>query len=109
MGCAWSLAKLFKLMKCFTPSESLTDQTRTGHDALYKEVGSWLKSCPKTLCHNTQVESSLVGATMISDQHFKVGKMFNNINFITLIKHPTGKRKSGGSTLPSTTRSLEGG
>ncbi len=32
---------------------------------------------------------------MIGDQHFELGKTFNNVNFITPIKCPTGKRKSG--------------
>ncbi len=45
-------------VKAHMPSQVLSDIltfVRNGYDALYKEVGSWLKSCPKTLCHNTQV------------------------------------------------------
>jgi len=34
----------------------------------------------------------LAGASVIGDQHFEIGKSFNNIKFI---KHTTGKRKSG--------------
>jgi len=94
-----------------------------------------MKSCPKTLCHNTQVLfrvwakmmvnlSSLeewhhaanplllkgplkevcllidsfdlaLGVSVIGDQLFEIGKSFNNVKFITPIKHATGKRKSG--------------
>jgi len=37
----------------------------------------------------------LAGASVIGDQHFEIGKAFNNVKFITPIKCATGKRKSG--------------
>jgi hypothetical protein len=197
----WGLNRGRAFLRSYCLLALYKDITSTGYDALYKEVGSWLKSCPKTLRHNTQVlclsfaawgkttvhlgsleewqraasplrlkgalkdvclwidsfdlalegkkttsrkgpdwshkkngpgrrymaiqdahgrfralwgeyspkvwdgewlclyrawiESSLAGATMIGDQHFEGGKTFNNVNFITPIKRPTGKRKSG--------------
>jgi len=51
--------------------------------------GEWLR------LYQPWVEACLAGASVIGDQHFEIGKSFNNIKFITPIKLPTGKRKSG--------------
>jgi len=63
--------------------------------------GRGLATIPKVwdgeqLClYQPWVEACLDGASVIGDQHFEIGTLFNKVKFITPIEHTTSKRKSG--------------
>jgi len=51
----WGLNQGHSFLRSYSLLALYKDISCTGYSVLYEEVGSWLRSCPKTLHHNTQV------------------------------------------------------